>query len=199
MHSHSSVVYQPAFNSGHYSGMNPYALGFAMMRDIKRICEEPTEEDRDWFPDFAGNGDAIGTLKEAWAEFRDDSFILQYLSPRLIREFRLFHIHDRSDSPFVNVCSIHDEAGYRNIRRKLAEQYDIGCRDPDIQVISADLSGDRRLVLHHNVRDGILLDKDNCDRTLLHVAHLWGYRVRLMEVDSDTNEVLREHEALPMP
>ncbi|MGI9409628.1 MAG: SpoVR family protein, partial [Hyphomicrobiaceae bacterium] len=28
MHSHSSVIYQPSFDSGHYSGMNPYALGF---------------------------------------------------------------------------------------------------------------------------------------------------------------------------
>ena len=199
MHSHSSVVYQPSFDSGHYGGMNPYALGFAMMRDIKRMCEEPTDEDRDWFPEFAGNGDALGTLKEAWAEFRDDSFILQYLSPHLIRQFRLFHIHDRSDSPFVQVQAIHDEIGYRNVRRKLSEQYDTGVRDPDIQVVSADLSGDRRLVLHHRVRDGILLDKSQCDRTLLHVAHLWGYRVKLMEMDIESGEMLKEHEALPMP
>jgi len=199
MHSHSSVVYQPRFDSGHYSGMNPYALGFAMMRDIKRICEEPTEEDRDWFPDFAGNGDAMGTLKEAWAEFRDDSFILQYLSPKLIRDFRLFYVHDPSDSPFVHVRAIHDETGYREVRRKLSELYDVGCNDPDIQVVSADLSGDRRLILHHNVRDGVLLDKDQCDRTLLHVAHLWGYRARLIEMDAESADTLREHEALPMP
>ena len=199
MHSHSSVVYQPSFDSGHYSGMNPYALGFAMMQDIKRICEEPTDEDRDWFPGFAGNGDAIGTLKEAWAEFRDDSFILQYLSPKLIRDFRLFHIHDRSDSPFVQVNSIHDEIGYRNVRKQLSDQYDTGVRDPDIQVVSADLSGDRRLVLHHRVRNGVLLNKNECDRTLLHVAHLWGYRVKMMEMDYDTGELRKEHEALPMP
>ena len=199
MHSHSSVVYQPSFDSGHYSGMNPYALGFAMMQDIKRICEEPTDEDRDWFPGFAGNGDAMGTLKEAWAEFRDDSFILQYLSPKLIRDFRLFHIHDRSDSPFVQVNSIHDEIGYRKVRKQLSDQYDTGVRDPDIQVVSADLSGDRRLVLHHRVRNGVLLNKNECDRTLLHVAHLWGYRVKMMEMDYDTGELLKEHEALPMP
>ena len=199
MHSHSSVIYQPSFDSGHYSGMNPYALGFAMMQDIKRICEDPTEEDRDWFPDFAGCGDPMGTLKEAWAEFRDDGFILQFLSPKLIRDFRLFHIHDRSDSPFVQVQAIHDESGYRDVRRRLSQQYDTGVRDPDIQVVSADLSGDRRLVLHHRVRDGVLLDKNQCDRTLLHVAHLWGYRVKLMEMDIDTGEMLKEHEALPMP
>ena len=199
MHSHSSVVFQPRFEDPRYSGVNPYALGFEMMRDIQRMCLEPTKEDREWFPEIAGNGDPLGTLKTAWAEFRDDSFILQYLSPKVMREFRLFHIHDRSDSPFMQVESIHNEQGYRDVRRKLAAQYDTSITDPDIQVVSADLSGGRRLTLHHKVRNGVLLDKQACDRTLLHVAHLWGYRVKLMEMDSVTGEMLREHESLPMP
>jgi len=199
MHSHSSVVYQPSFDQKHYGGFNPYALGFAMMRDIKRMAEEPTSEDKDWFPEFAGCGDAMGTLKEAWANFRDDSFVLQYLSPKVIRDFRLFQIHDSSGSPFVEVKSIHDEAGYRNVRRRLAAMYDTSARDPDIQVVSADLSGGRRLTLQHRVRNGILLDKDQCDRTLQHVAHLWGYRVKLLESDSESGKTLKEHETLPLP
>ncbi len=199
MHSHSSVVFQPRFEERFYSGINPYALGFAMMRDIQRMCLEPTDEDRDWFPDIAGNGDPLGTLKTAWAEYRDDSFILQYLSPKVMRDFRLFHIHDRAESPFMQVEAIHDEIGFREVRRKLSEQYNTSVTDPDIQVVSADLSGGRRLVLHHYVRNGVLLDKQLCDRTLLHVAHLWGYRVKLMEMDVETGEMLREHEALPMP
>ena len=51
LHSHSSVVFQPAFNDRRFSGINPYALGFAMMNDIRRIATEPTEEDREWFPE----------------------------------------------------------------------------------------------------------------------------------------------------
>jgi len=199
MHSHSSVVFQPRFEDPRYSGINPYALGFAMMRDIQRMCLEPTEEDRQWFPEFAGNGDPLGTLKTAWAEFRDDSFILQYLSPKVMRDFRLFHIHDRSESPFMQVESIHNEQGYRDVRRKLAAQYDTSITDPDIQVVSADLSGGRRLTLHHKARNGVLLEKQACDRTLLHVAHLWGYRVKMMEMDNVTGEMIREHESLPMP
>ncbi|MGB5252531.1 MAG: SpoVR family protein, partial [Sedimenticolaceae bacterium] len=39
LQSHTNVVAQPSFDSPHYSGINPYALGFAMMRDIRRICE----------------------------------------------------------------------------------------------------------------------------------------------------------------
>jgi stage V sporulation protein R len=51
LQSHTSVVYQPPFDSPYYRGINPYALGFAMFRDMRRICEHPTEEDRRWFPD----------------------------------------------------------------------------------------------------------------------------------------------------
>ena len=43
LHSHSSVIFQPAFNDRRFGGLNPYALGFAMMNDIKRICTEPTD------------------------------------------------------------------------------------------------------------------------------------------------------------
>ena len=199
MHSHSSVVFQPPFDAPYYSGINPYALGFAMMRDIKRIVEEPDEEDRRWFPEIAGSGDALAVLKDAWANYRDDSFIQQFLSPKVIRDFRLFHLHERSDSPFMQVKAIHNDEGYRAVRKALADQYDVGARDPDIQVMSADLAGTRRLNLFHRARHGQLLDKDECDRTLLHVAHLWGYRVKMFEVDAATGETLKEHEALPMP
>ena len=65
LHSHSSVIFQPAFNDRRFSGINPYALGFAMMNDIKRMCTEPTDEDREWFPEIAGNGEPLGTLREA--------------------------------------------------------------------------------------------------------------------------------------
>ena len=53
--SHTNVVYQPPVHSPYYNGINPYALGFAMMTDIRRICEHPTAEDRAWFPDIAGS------------------------------------------------------------------------------------------------------------------------------------------------
>jgi spore cortex formation protein SpoVR/YcgB (stage V sporulation) len=94
LHSHSSVIFQPTFNDRRFSGLNPYALGFAMMNDIRRIASEPTAEDREWFPEFAGCGDWMGTLRQAWAEFRDESFVLQYLSPKLMRDFRRFSVVD---------------------------------------------------------------------------------------------------------
>ncbi len=199
LHSHSSVVFQPTFKDRRYSGLNPYALGFAMMRDIQRICTEPTSEDRDWFPEFAGNGDPMGTLRDAWANFRDESFILQFMSPKLMRDFRFFALHDDAKASEVKITAIHDDAGYREVRRRLARSYDVAALDPDLQVTDADLSGSRRLVVRHTVRNGITLDKSECERTMQYLAQLWGYRVRLIEVDVESGRTLKEHEVLPMP
>jgi stage V sporulation protein R len=194
LHSHSSVVFQPAFDDPRYSGINPYALGFAMMEDIKRICTEPSEEDRAWFPEMAGNGDPYGTLRQAWANFRDESFVLQYLSPHLIRKFRLFQVTDDSGEETMSVDAIHDELGYRRVRSALSRQYDLARREPDIQVIDVDLAGDRCLVLAHTVYNGVLLEDKSCRSVLSHVATLWGYNVRLLERDAVTDETIKTHE-----
>jgi stage V sporulation protein R len=194
LHSHSSVVFQPGFDDPRYSGINPYALGFAMMQDIKRICTSPSAEDKEWFPEIAGNGDPMGTLRQAWANFRDESFLLQYLSPRIIRNFRLFDVSDDTDLPTMRVAAIHDEFGYRRVRSALARQYDLARREPDIQVLDVDLAGDRCLVLGHSVYNGVLLDEKTCQSVLRHIAALWGYSVRLLEIDAATDRTLKVHE-----
>ena len=38
LQSHTNVVYQPAYTEPWYRGINLYALGFAMLQDIRRIC-----------------------------------------------------------------------------------------------------------------------------------------------------------------
>ena len=181
LHSHSSVVFQPAFDDQRYSGINPYALGFAMMEDIKRISTAPTEEDREWFPDIAGAGDWRDVLKEAWKNYRDESFILQYLSPKVTRDFRLFALHDDSEDTHIDVEAIHDELGFRRVRATLASMYDLGAHEPNIQVVAADLEGSRRLVLRHNIHNGRKLDPKTRDDVLWHIHNLWGHEVELEE------------------
>ncbi|HEX3863773.1 MAG TPA: SpoVR family protein [Stellaceae bacterium] len=194
LHSHSSVVFQPGFDDPRFSGLNPYALGFAMMRDIQRICTDPKEEDREFFPDIAGCGDAYGVLRHAWANYRDESFILQYLSPKVIRDFRLFQINDDAGKPSLRVDAIHDEAGYRRIRSALSKQYDLSRREPDVQVVDVDLTGDRCLILAHYVHDGVLLDEKSSRSVLRYAAALWGYSVKLLELEVTTDKVLKTYE-----
>ncbi len=193
LRSHSNVVFQPGFDDPRYSGINPYALGFAMMQDIERICTQPTDEDREWFPSIAGNGDPKGTLLDAWANHRDESFILQYLSPAMMRKFRLFRLSDAAADKFCEVSSIHNERGYSEIRSALARSYDVGARQPDIQVVDVDLLGDRQLRLKQSIKDGMLLEEVSRNETLTHARHLWGYEVSLSGIDSTTGKVFYEH------
>ena len=186
LHNHSNVVMQPGFDDRRFSGINPYALGFAMMQDIKRICTEPTDEDRDWFPDIAGNDDWRATLRDIWANYRDESFVRQYLSPHLIREFKLFLLSDKSAQRHINVDAIHDEQGYHDVRKALAESYDVSAMEPDIQIVDVDLRGDRELVLRHSVHDGIVLDEKTRVDVLDYIGRLWGYAVRLEGIDLAT-------------
>ncbi len=198
LHSTSNVIMQPGFDHpAGGPGFNPYALGYAMMTDIARICDQPTAEDRAWFPDIAGNGDAIGTLRHGWANYRDESFILQFLSPKVIRDFRMFRLLDDSADPTLLVNAIHDDEGYRSIRRSLARSYDPGLNDADIQVVDVDLSGDRQLRLEHRTRPGQLLAKKDAEATLRQLAVLWGYEVKLVEVDVADDSVLAAHAADP--
>ena len=199
LRSHTNVVFQPEFDDPRYSGLNPYALGFAMMQDIERICTEPTAEDEQWFPAIAGSGDAMAVLRDCWANYRDESFILQFLSPRLIRQLGLFHVLDDANEPTLRVEAIHDERGYRRIQRALARQYDVAWTLPDIQVMDVNLETDRCLLLHHRALNRVLLDERDARLVLQHLADLWGYDVLMKEVDPATDSVLKEHSASPRP
>jgi stage V sporulation protein R len=197
LQSHTNVVFQPDFDDQRFSGFNPYALGFAMMQDIERIVSNPDDEDREWFPDIAGKGEAMAMLRDVWANYRDESFISQFLSPRLMRQLRMFHLHDDpAETAGIRVDAIHDERGYRRVRRELARQHDVGFIDPNIEVIDVDLAGDRRLMLRHAVVKGALLNEVDAKRVLQHLADLWSYDVSLVEVDA-TDTVLREHVVSP--
>ncbi len=195
--SHTNVVFQPDFDDPRFSGFNPYALGFAMMQDIERIVSNPDDEDREWFPEIAGTKDVMTVLRDIWANYRDESFISQFLSPRLMRHLRMFHLHDDpAESAGIRVDAIHDERGYRRVRRQLSRQYDVGLIDPNIEVADVDLAGDRRLLVHHTVLNGALLNEPDAKRVLQHLADLWSYDVSLREIDA-SGAVLKEYTASP--
>jgi stage V sporulation protein R len=187
--SHTNVVYQPPVGHRAYSGINPYALGFGMYTDLKRICDAPTEEDRAWFPDIAG-APWLPTLDHAMRNFKDESFIGQFLSPKLMRDMRLFAIHDDQYASELEVADIHDETGYRRLRQSLSQQYDLGTREPNIQVWNVHRRGDRSLTLRHSQHQDRPLGDDTLE-VLRHVARLWGFGVDLESVNS-SGEVTQE-------
>lgn len=188
--SHTGVVFQPDYHSNYYSGINPYALGFAMYQDIERIAMDPTEEDREWFgsQEWVGSGDYLAAIKWAIENFKDESFVQQFLSPKVMRDFRLFAIHDDEKDPMYEVAAIHNKQGYKDVRTALAKEYNIGYHIPDIQVYDVDRWGDRTMTIRHYMVNKVPLDANSATETIQYLSWLWGYPVKLDSVD-DNGEV----------
>ena len=137
---------------------------------------------RRWFPDVAGS-DWLPTFDHAMRNFKDESFIGQFLSPHLMREMRLFSIVDDEKENELEVAAIHDDAGYHHVRQALSRQYDLGSREPNIQVWSVNLRGDRSLTLRHTQHNDRPLH-ETAEEVLKRVARMWGFGVHLESVDN---------------
>ncbi len=185
-HHHSNVVYQPGFDSKYYSGLNPYTLGFNIFRDLKRMSLNPTEEDKRWFPTIAGKGEWKELFLYIVENFKDETFILQYLSPKVIRDMRLFEVSDDSEEEFYEITSIHDDEGYKSIRKSLSENYNRCNYVPDVQVFNVDLYGDRTLTLNYTPYKNIDIDSEKMSEVLEHINYLWRFPVRMIQ-DGDMN------------
>jgi spore cortex formation protein SpoVR/YcgB (stage V sporulation) len=139
----------------------------------------------------------------AMRNFKDESFIAQYLSPRVMRDFRLFAVLDDDHEDKLEVSAIHVEEGFRRLRAILSEQYNLGAREPNVQVWNVDLRGERSLTLRHTPLRRRPLG-DSADEVLRHVARLWGFTVRLETVDEDgkvepCKEVRADRRRTPQP
>jgi spore cortex formation protein SpoVR/YcgB (stage V sporulation) len=178
LQSHTNVIYQPDFASPYFSGVNPYTLGFAVFSDIRRICKSPTEEDRLYFPDLAGT-DWLEAVHHGMENFKDESFILQYLSPAVIRDLKLFSIVDDDREKEIEVAAIHDDQGYQRLREELSDQYNLSKQEPNIQVYEVDLRGNRSITLRHIQRDRVPLDPDDAKAVMKHLHTLWRFDVYL--------------------
>jgi len=148
-----------------------------MFTDIRRICSEPTAEDCEYFPHLA-NTEWLPACLDAVKNYRDESFITQFLSPAIMRKWRLFEIDDQQSNNYYEVSGIQDSRGYAMIKESLSHQYSVSKFQPDIQVVDANLKGDRTLVLEYTKYNQRELDK-NKDKVLEYIKYLWGYSVDL--------------------
>ena len=181
MHLHSNVVYQPNMHSKHYDGkFNPYALGFDILKEVRRVCENPTKEDEEWFPHLVGK-DWRQEIQTAVTDYRDESFIEQFMTPALMRQYRMMTVDVYGDTGIVSEIS--DDMGYRNMRRTLAQQYNPINYTPDIVVSAAKMKGDRTLTLEYRPYRGRSLHPAYAKKTLDYIKYLWEYNVEIVAED----------------
>lgn len=196
IHNHSNLLLQPDFNSPHFTGLNPYSLGFNMFADIRRLCENPTDEDKEWFPTLV-NTPWLESLDFAMRNYKDESFIAQYLSPKLIRDLKLFSLVDDDKNQDLIIDAIHNPEGYQQIRETLSEQYNINSNEPNIEVYNVNIKSDRSIILHHKQHQRRMLNKE-AGEVLKHFHHLWKFDVHLITLD-DKGEVLKEYHCPTKP
>lgn len=183
--SHSGVL-----NQQKHAHLNPYKLGFSIFMDIKRMCEHPTEEDQKYFPDLCGT-DWVTAVNYAMKNFKDETFILQYLSPKVARDLQLFCINSsHTGADRYTVTGISNEESFEGLRTKLAAQYAMENLIPDIQISNVDYRRTRKLTLEHIVNNGKPINIDDAKRVVQYVADLWEYSVQLntFEPDQDGND-----------
>lgn len=192
IHSHSSVLTQLPYNHKYYNGFNPYALGFAMFDDIRRICQNPTKEDEEYFPHLMGQ-DWLDVCLDAVKNYRDESFVSQFLSPALIRKWRLFEVTNNQDEPYMMISAIQDIRGYNTVRQALSRQYSMSYYQPDIQIVDANLKGSRELHLNYTPLNGAKLNS-NTQKVLNYIKILWGYDVVVNDpTEEDDDDELRSN------
>ena len=102
-----------------------------------------------------------------------------------MRAFHLFAVADHSNEETLTVDSIHDDRGYRRLRKLLAQQHAQEIRVPDVQVIHYDRNGDRSLTLRHLRRRGRPLT-EAAEEVIAHLRRLWGFAVRLETWENET-------------
>lgn len=172
--SHTNVCYQPD-----YANINVYALGFAMMMDIKRICQEPDDEDKKLFPEIAGK-DWLPTMKDIIENYRDDSFVLQFLSPKVIRKFNLFALRDDKSVYFHKVLATHADDEYTDLKKTLSEYFARDYAVPDIEIVNQyNNDGAQELILQYKDNSNKWLDSDKAHKVLQYLDYLWGSPVTL--------------------
>lgn len=177
---HTSVLYQPDFNSPYYSGLNPYYLGFNIFDEIRRVCTNPTAEDKEYFPDLVGTN-WVDTCIDAVANYRDESFIRQFLTPTLCRKMGLFLLNDNNKSDY-EIKAIHDASGFRKIRSTLADQYLTENYMPKIEIVDVDYNGSRKLTLMYYRTNNRELS-NAATAVVKHIETLWGFSVDLVDQD----------------
>ncbi|RMH46960.1 MAG: SpoVR family protein, partial [Gammaproteobacteria bacterium] len=87
------------------------------------------------------------------------------------------------------ISAIHDDSGYRKLRTALSNQYNLSMNEPNIQITSVDMRGDRSLTLTYVPHNDIPLADDYVE-VLKHLHRLWGFPVHLVQKSSDGSETL---------
>jgi stage V sporulation protein R len=180
---HSSVL-SP---SGSKMQINPYYVGFQILKDIERRWNGEHEEgdlpETDWMGRELSRpeGGGMSKLFEVIEEDCDATFLRKYLTESLVKRLDLYtYKREKVNGEEMWVVQDND---WRHVRDTLVENM-TNLGQPIIYVIDGDYQRRGELYLKHSY-DGKRLDPDWTRRALANIRKLWGRSVYLETVSSD--------------
>lgn len=190
LESHTAVTSKRIDDEEASIGLNPYALGFRMFMKIKQACENPSERDKIELKGIAGKN-WLEVFKDIVENYNDSSFLGQFLTTDILREFEMFSASVRNTTsedgdPIKEIAidEIQDSVRLSRMRKKLSDQYAFSTMFPTIEIVDYKYRGDRSLVLKHQPTNGMALEGKNVTECLKYIKKLWGpYPVRLETID----------------
>jgi spore cortex formation protein SpoVR/YcgB (stage V sporulation) len=180
LHNHTNVVHEHESTSQH----SPYALGFEIWMDLKRACENPTEEDYEFLPLVAGQP-WLETLTWVMQSFKDETFIEEFLGPEVVRKFKLFAWVDDADKKYYEISGVHQPDDIYNIRRVLKDQHRWEHYFPQINIVEFDRDHDRKLVVQYQQHRNKELDPKCLKPMHKHLQKLWRCPLDFQILDAD--------------
>ena len=107
LHSHTNVVFQPPYNSPWYSGINPTRWASPCSGTSSASVSRPRKR--------ISTGSPISPVLTGWKRCISPcatlriSFISQFLSPKIMRDFRFFTVLDDDHNNYLEISAIHNE------------------------------------------------------------------------------------------
>lgn len=175
LHSHANVC-------NHKDGvvgfsLNPYKLGYSMFKDIKRMSLTPNNNDYELFPEIAGTLDWVKNIEYAMRNFNDSSFVMQYLSPTLIKDLKLYQMsfnrklfEDISEFKVDNIQSPFD---FEKLRKRLASSYELYYNKPLISIDAFDKTNAILDISYDNFNNRSMCEEDKSE-LIVYIQLLMG-------------------------
>src|SRR5260370_27419937 len=98
--------------------------------------------------------------------YRDESFILQFMTPKLLRDFKLMNLLTREGLDHWTVAGTAGSASFKEIPSHLAAAYRLESSIPEISAVRYARDTHRQLWLHHHSYCGTVLMKAQAAQTL---------------------------------
>lgn len=163
--------------------LNPYMTGTAIYHEVKRICEEPTDEDKERW-EWAGQISWDEKRAELVKVYDDSTLLAEFLNPRVCEEAKLF-VRPRTNAEYADLRVLEDEAD--KVRELLVERR-TGFGVPVVEIVDADYKRRGELLLEHRFTDRGL-DDEYTRGVLPHVSELWGHAVTVHTTERDEKPV----------